>query len=278
MYYKVLDGRGCSPIAKALWSLPNGNQPGNWMPGIVGGLVRCKRGYHAVPLAHLARRLFQDARVYEIETDGDTLVYDKEIVSRRMRLTRLVGVATRRALVLWACDCAERVLPLYEHQYPGDDRVRTGIETARWHVDGVMTLDELRVALDAADDAAWGADAAKIVAGDAYAATTSRRVRSAGTIAEAVNAAHTAAASAYAANAVRYITKAAVYAYTDDVHRAAAYAADASTCVGLSADNAAYAADYDAFADAADAAATRFQERTWQRQRLLERLAETLTT
>jgi hypothetical protein len=37
----------------------------------------------------------------------------------------------RRSQALWAADCAERVLPLFEEQYPDDDRPRRAIEAAR---------------------------------------------------------------------------------------------------------------------------------------------------
>lgn len=37
----------------------------------------------------------------------------------------------RRLVALWAADCAQRVLPLFEADSPADDRVRDGIERAR---------------------------------------------------------------------------------------------------------------------------------------------------
>lgn len=37
----------------------------------------------------------------------------------------------RRVVALWAADCAERVLPLFEAEVPGDGRPRDGIERAR---------------------------------------------------------------------------------------------------------------------------------------------------
>lgn len=37
----------------------------------------------------------------------------------------------RRLVALWAADCAERVLPLFEAEAPGDGRVRDGIVRAR---------------------------------------------------------------------------------------------------------------------------------------------------
>src|SRR5690606_41332635 len=37
----------------------------------------------------------------------------------------------RRIVALWAADCAERVLPLFEAEAPDDDRARDGIARAR---------------------------------------------------------------------------------------------------------------------------------------------------
>lgn len=37
----------------------------------------------------------------------------------------------RRVVAAWAADCAERVLPLFEAEAPGDDRPRDGIARAR---------------------------------------------------------------------------------------------------------------------------------------------------
>jgi hypothetical protein len=78
-----------------------------------------------------------------------------------------------RALRLIACDCAERVLPLYESRRPGDDRPRRAIEVARRYAEGLASAEELRearctAAAYAAADAAYAAYAA--YADAAYAA------------------------------------------------------------------------------------------------------------
>jgi len=58
-----------------------------------------------------------------------------------------------RAARLFTCDCAERVLPIFEKEYPDDDRPRKAIAVARLYADGKATQEEL----DAACDAAWAA-------------------------------------------------------------------------------------------------------------------------
>ena len=66
-------------------------------------------------------------------------------------LTRL----TREQLRLFACDCAEHVLPFFEGYYPHDHRPRMAIQTGRQYAKGQATLEELREAAGAAEGAAW---------------------------------------------------------------------------------------------------------------------------
>lgn len=48
-------------------------------------------------------------------------------------------------MATWAADCAERVLPLFERAYPGDDRPRKAIEACRtWVRMGVFRMAEIR--------------------------------------------------------------------------------------------------------------------------------------
>jgi len=65
-----------------------------------------------------------------------------------------------RKLRLFACDCAERVLPIFEKAYPNDSRPRVSIETARKFANGRTTREEMAAARDAARDAAkkWQAE------------------------------------------------------------------------------------------------------------------------
>ncbi|KAA8885296.1 hypothetical protein F3087_30110 [Nocardia colli] len=58
------------------------------------------------------------------------------------------------ALALWAADCAERVLPLFERARPDDLRPAAAIEAARAWVRGDLTMPEARRAAFAAHDSA----------------------------------------------------------------------------------------------------------------------------
>jgi len=74
---------------------------------------------------------------------------------------------------LFAADCAELVLPIYEKRYPDDSRPRMAIQAARDYANGLITLEEVAAAGAAAwaavGDAAWAAarDAAWAAARDA---------------------------------------------------------------------------------------------------------------
>ena len=83
-----------------------------------------------------------------------------------------------KALRLFACQCARLVLPIYEKQYPDDNRPRKAIEAAEAFALGQIGKAELekayanasRAAADTYADAAY-ADAAYFAADAAYFAT-----------------------------------------------------------------------------------------------------------
>ncbi|MCY1054856.1 putative immunity protein [Nannocystis sp. SCPEA4] len=59
-----------------------------------------------------------------------------------------------QALVRWAADCAERVLPWFERPHPGDDRPRRAVEAARAWLRGELEVGAARTAASAAHEAA----------------------------------------------------------------------------------------------------------------------------
>jgi len=85
-----------------------------------------------------------------------------------------------REIRLFACDCAESVLHLYEKEYPNDSRVRDCIEAARKYAIGEIDIGVLRDAWTAASAAAWDARAAawaaaRAAAWDAWTAASDAR-------------------------------------------------------------------------------------------------------
>lgn len=84
-----------------------------------------------------------------------------------------------RALVLWATDCAEHVLSLFEEQYPQDNRPRHAVEAGRAWARGELALSEARTvaftahaaARDAARAAGHAAATAHVASHATHAAT-----------------------------------------------------------------------------------------------------------
>src|SRR5215813_7653936 len=75
----------------------------------------------------------------------------------------------RRFVGLWAADCAERVLPLFEAKAPSDTRPREAIEGIRAFARGGKRTAQLR-------SLAWAAHAAAREVGDPVATAAARVV------------------------------------------------------------------------------------------------------
>lgn len=54
------------------------------------------------------------------------------------RLVKRVAGWNDKTLRLFAADCAERVLPVFEKEYPADDRPRRAIQAARDFANGLI--------------------------------------------------------------------------------------------------------------------------------------------
>jgi hypothetical protein len=107
--------------------------------------------------------------------------------------------ADRRLVALWAADCAERVLPLFEADAPDDDRARDGIDRTRAFGRGELdTAGEIR---------------RRLVAGRAaHSATSAAAVAAARSAGQASDVAHM---GAHALGAAAYAAKAAALAAAD---------------------------------------------------------------
>lgn len=168
--YKVLNLDGTSYHGGVGgWSLPTKHDDGSWEPGawleVEGPLVPCENGLH---LCDGERQLLEwlGPAIFEAEYDWARLDGEGKIVVRKARLLRRFETWNGRSARLFACDCAERVLCIYEREIPGDTRPRQAIETARRFANGEATRTELDAAelaaSWAASKAAWAAwDAAK---------------------------------------------------------------------------------------------------------------------
>jgi hypothetical protein len=161
--YKVL-GEGRVPYhgGKGVWPAPTKRGPGRWRSAR-GPLVLCENGLHLCRAKDLVSWLGPE--IWEAEYEGEIVDGGDKVVVRKARLVRKCERWDERTARLFAYDCAEHVLPIYEKRRPGDDRPRKAIETARRYANGEATKKELDAARAAARDAAW--DAARDAARDA---------------------------------------------------------------------------------------------------------------
>lgn len=124
---------------------------GEWAPEIAGDLIPCHNGYHFCQESDLLE--WFGPVICEAEIGGQVLREGNKTVARTARIVRVLPAWNERTARLFACDCAERVLPVFERQYPDDHRPRTAIETARRFAEGQATAEELATARAAAWDA-----------------------------------------------------------------------------------------------------------------------------
>jgi hypothetical protein len=128
--------------------------------------VLCQRGYHLCRRGDLVRWL--GPTIYEAEVAPDAIILaadDKVVTSGPVRLVRQMTRWNDRTARLFAADCAERALPIFERAYPGDDRPRKAIAAARAYARGEIDSAALSAvwsaavsaAVSAADSAVWSA-------------------------------------------------------------------------------------------------------------------------
>jgi hypothetical protein len=239
-FYKVLgrDGLVCHG-GTGVW------RKNRWR-GVRGPLVPCENGLHLCRAEHLV--LWLGPTIWRAEYDGEMVDLDDKVVVRRARVTERIDAWNERTARLFAADCAERVLSLFESVYPGDDRPRAAIQAAR-------DFAEARAIETAtAANAAWAAEAARA----AVWAAEARAIETA----TAANAAWAAQAATWAAQAAAWSVNA---AWAAEAARAAVWAAEARAIETATAASAAWAAE-------AARAAAQAAEREWQTGRLLDYL------
>ncbi len=154
VYYKLLNRDGTTPLGHGKWPLPDGYQPGEWLPPIEGVLLPCMNGYHILTWDQLLTLFWNGEHLYEIGVDGEVIDAGAKCVCRHARTIRRIKTWNDRNLRLFVCDCVERVLHVFENQAPDDARPRRTIETARRFALGLATSSELTAAKAAARAAA----------------------------------------------------------------------------------------------------------------------------
>jgi hypothetical protein len=125
--------------------------------------------------------------------DAECIDHGDKLVVRAARLVSQYETWNDRTARLFAADCAERVLPIYEDEYPNDARPRQAVEAARAFARGEISAavrlaarNAMDAARSAARSAAWNAALAA-----AYAASDAKDA--------APNAAYAAREAGYAA-------------------------------------------------------------------------------
>ena len=109
---------------------------------------------------------------------------------------KLVAQTDHPTVVTWACDCAKRVLPLFEKEFPKDPRPRAALKAGRtWAKTGIFKMAVIRKA--SLDSHA----AARDVGADGPARCAARAAGQA--VASCHVPAHSVAAAMYAATAKR---------------------------------------------------------------------------
>jgi hypothetical protein len=147
-------------------------EPGKWL-AVKGKLIPCENGLHLCRPLDIAFWYTDDRHVLsavDIAARTQRIDQDNKVVVRKARLVgEPLSTWTPRTARLFACDCAEHVLPIYERRAGDATVLRTSIAVARRFAIGEATRDELAAAWDAAGAAAWAAagDAAWDAARDA---------------------------------------------------------------------------------------------------------------
>ena len=145
--YKWTDAEG-KTWGDFQWPLPHDGKPGDWVPALEGEIIPCERGYHVCKTQDLIWWI--NARLFEVQCQGDQVRQEghesKNVFRGPCRLVREIECWNERTARLFACDCAERILPIYEKARPGDGRVRDCIATVRRYADGTATERELAAA------------------------------------------------------------------------------------------------------------------------------------
>ena len=195
--YKFLCADGSAPTGSGRYT------PNRWR-SVRGVLAPCENGLHATTADNLVP--FMGEALWRVEIDSEYVWHEdasmgRKLVARRMRTVERVAAWDERTARLFAVECAERVLPIFEREHPNDSRPCEALAVARRFADGQATREELAAARDAARDAAWAA--ASAAAARAAAAWDAARAAAASAAAARAAAAWDAARAAAAWDAER---------------------------------------------------------------------------
>lgn len=136
------------------WFTPLHGQP-QWMPHV-------SEPVDGKPHHRLRYRLFRrDDLVHWLSTEiwiaegrGNPCDVDRAVLFDQARLVRKLPAWDKKTARLFACHCAEHVLPIYEYGWPDDVRPRAAIKASRKYAEDQITLEALKEYAYAANIAA----------------------------------------------------------------------------------------------------------------------------
>ena len=153
----------------------------------------CETGLHASQKTLDSLNYIFGIRWFECEARGKILKDSDKFCASEMRLLQEIP---KGVLIQFAIDCARKVLPVFEKEYPNNKRPRKVIEAAELYLKNpnALTCDAARTAYDASEAACtvratWAA----------YDASKADNTTRAAWAARATRAAYTASKAAYAA-------------------------------------------------------------------------------
>lgn len=109
-----------------------------------GDIIPCIRGYHGSPTSFDAVQYATGPILCKVWLSGNVQTHGDPVdkyVARTRKLLAAVDVS--RELRMFAADCAERVLPIFEGLRPADKRPRAAIQAARDYANGLIDAEEL---------------------------------------------------------------------------------------------------------------------------------------
>ena len=220
-FFKTLNQNGMDDNG-VWWSLPVRKSDdtwvaGDWMTPVEGELEMVGMEDHGYRVYDVDDIVFELApRVFEVEVRDE--IVDHPIhgyLVRTCRLTRELESWNEPTARLFACDNAEKVLPIYEKAHPGDDRPRKAIEVARNFAKAQANASDLPSAfvLNAKNTLTWAAEAARAAAMESH---LSCDLASKYAALAAASAAAVSGHIAYHAFDAAYATRRAIYESTFD--------------------------------------------------------------
>lgn len=135
-------------------------EPGEWWE-VTGEIVPCQHGLHVCRREDLVKWL--GPTIWEVEVEGEQLAAEDKVVVRRARLVKQLTTWNDRTARVFACDCAEAVLSIYE-KVGKSTAPRNAIAVARRFANGEATDEEMAAARAAARAAAGSAQTDRLFA------------------------------------------------------------------------------------------------------------------